>query len=130
MANNTRPTEHCLYCGNIVDGNIRSPHGNPMCKEHYNQIYEEQKKDSSWMDGDDDDMGLHITWHNMRVPNTLKDILMYIDWKCPSNTFCRMTKEDIECFINWLGEIKHPVYYEFCSNEDRFNVIAKEVIIR
>ena len=38
--NNTETEkEYCLYCGVEVSGCMRSPHDNPMCPKHYNQVY-------------------------------------------------------------------------------------------
>ena len=103
----TTPTdqkEYCLYCGREVTGDIRSPNDNPMCMEHYNKVY------------------------GGGMPSLILDILKGVDVRQPANTFVRMTKEDKEMFINWLGEIKHPLYYEFCTDEWRFISFAKEFI--
>lgn len=39
MTTKTENKEHCLYCGVEVNGSVRSPYDNPMCYEHYNQVY-------------------------------------------------------------------------------------------
>jgi len=40
MTTETENKEYCLYCGKEVNEDVvRSPYGNPMCKEHHDKVY-------------------------------------------------------------------------------------------